>query len=448
MPQDKSLRDRVKAADEKLAGLRAQRAEAAKERESAKAAFASAEEEPGSNGPAFQAAEEAVRKVSALDEQISGVEREIASLGMMMGPDGPAQRGPEDSAEAGGSRAAQLLAESETYQRLAESGAFESRSHLGRHYLGRLADREDVAAMLSSAEVMAATTTTSGKTGAIPADRRGIVPPLLQRFSLLDLFPSGTTDSNVVEYVQVTEIPTGAKETAEDAEKAEETLKTKDAQAPVRTIAGYNKITRQALSDVAGLQTLINTLLPYSVRKRLEGQIIAGKGEGVEITGLTKTSGIGAPEAVAYDNLADAILRAITTVVVANGEPNFVALNPLDWQTLLLMRESEKAVEGDEEKEIAEGVERSGFYLYGSPGSLAAPTIWGLRIVTSPSIPAGKPLVGDASGATVMYREGLQILVSDSDGTDFTENRVTVLAEVRAAFPVWNPAKFAVATLA
>src|SRR4051812_44737936 len=137
------------------------------------------------------------------------------------------------------------------------------------------------------------------------------------------------------------------------------------------------------MEDAAGLATLINTLLPYDVRRKIESQVIAGDGLGQNLKGIMQQTGLGAPAFVAGDNIADAILRAMTTVVLADHEPNAAALHPVNWQDLLLMRES------------GSGATRSGTYLYGGPGQVGAATIWGLTITPTTAISATTPLVGD-----------------------------------------------------
>jgi ADP-ribosylglycohydrolase len=60
-------------------------------------------------------------------------------------------------------------------------------------------------------------------------------------------------------------------------------------------------------------------------------------------------------------------------------------------------------------------------------------------------IPQATPLVGDAMGVPLLFREGVNVKSSDSDQDDFVRNRVTILAEARVAAPVWRPASFAIA---
>lgn len=426
---DPSLRDRLRAVRDQINAARDEVATARTERDAARDAFAGTDmtAEQITEAPEFQAAENAVRRLGEAQDRLADLQQAERGVLSMLGETLPDDRAAGQVADTplAGWDGGRLVADGSTYQEAVQAGIFSSTSRFGSVVLGQIAARDEALQFLAAID-------TATVRGAIPADRRGIVAPILRRLTLLDLIPSGPTDSNSIDYVQVTAVPTGAVEVAELAAKPELALGTVDATAPVRTIAGYVKIARQALDDAAGLATLINTLLPYEVRRRIEAQMIAGDGVGQNLRGLLNTTGIGAPAAVVGDNAADAILRAITVVVLSDGDPNFVALNPLTWQALMLMREDETA--------------RTGAYLFGSPSG-PAQSIWGLTPTPNRVIPQATPLVGDANGATLLVREGVNVRISDADQDDFTKNRVTVLAEGRVAFPVWRPASFAKATI-
>lgn len=444
-PPAAAMSDQLKQIRSALDEKRDLRATQLKERDAAKASFVSAGLDPATmtEAPEFRAAEEAVRVLGTTEDEIADLQlAERGVLSMMsdgrpsldprdLRADGPR----DDSSRAASGWDARRLLDEGGYQPARDAGVFTSTARFGSVQLGEIASRDEFQGFLAAIG-------SESKLGATTADRRGFVLPLLKPLTLLDIIPVGSTDSNSIEYVQVTAVPVDAAETAEGALKPEAGLTTVDATAPVRTIAGYVKLLRQALDDMAGLSTLIDTLLPYEVRRRIEAQIIAGDGVGQNLRGLLNTTGIGAPVAVAGDNPADAILRAMTVVILSDGDPNFVALNPLTWQGILLMRENA----GD--PVAAPPVPPSGAYIFGSPAMQAAPQIWGLTLTANRTIPQATPLVGDANGAAVMVREGVNVKVSDSDQDDFVRNRVTVLAEARIAFPVWRPASFARATVA
>jgi HK97 family phage major capsid protein len=441
---DAALKDRLKAVRAAISEARDDRAAKAKAREDAKQAFADAKiEGPYTDSQEFKDAETAVGALGEVDDQLADLQLAERGILSMLGQDAPApdENGPTGPDSPGvqaltGRWNAEAILKGENYEKFLATGGATSNSAIGAVNLGELANREQAAAFLGGGQFadrpMAAELGSSAVGGMIAPDRRGVVAPHLKPLTLLDLFPVGTTDSNMIEYVQIVAIPNSAAETAEGALKPEQTLTTQDADAPVRTIAGWLKVRRQALADAAGLRSLLGLLLPYDVRRRIESQMLVGDGTGQNLSGILDQTGIGAPAWVDGDNVADAILRAITVIYLSDGDPNFTALHPLTWQDLLLMRENQ--------------AERTGAYLYGSPASPAAPTIWGLAITNNRAIPAASPLVGDSMAAMLLVREGVNLRVSDSDQDDFVKNRATLLAEARVAFPIWRPASFAVAT--
>jgi hypothetical protein len=429
-----TLRDRLQAVRDEQSQTREERATARAERDSARDKFAAAQHDgPVSSWPEFQAAQEAVRRCGELEDKLADLSATETSILQLMGEDTPPPaRSTEELAVVSGWDGHRLLSEATgAYRQAVERGLFTSTNQFGTVQLGQIASREEAVQFM--AELPGATpgpVTSTGMAVGIQPDRRGMLPYNLRRLTFLDLIPTGTTDSNSIEYVQVQAIPNTAGPVAEGAIKPEVGLALEDAAAPVRTIAGWIKVNRQAMDDMAGLATLINTLLPYDVRRKIEAQILAGDGTGQNLRGILNTTGLGAPPFVAGDNPADAILRAMTTVILSDADPNFVAAHPLLWQDIMLMRENP---------------DRSGQYLAGGPFGITAPTIWGLALTTSTVIPQATPLVGDSMGATLLFREGVNVKTGDSDQDDFVRNRVTVLAEARVAFPVWRPASFAIA---
>jgi HK97 family phage major capsid protein len=437
---DMALRDRLKEVRAQIAEARSGRADARKERDSAKEKFANAQHDGKvTDWPEFKDAQEAVKKLGVIDDKVADLTLTESEILKLLGDEaGPPEPGGNDRGSYGeirGWNGQRLLQKGSSYATAVETGVFTSSAKFGTIELGKIASREEaMAAMRMRAELPAAPAApvdSPATAGLIQPDTRGLLAPILRPLRFLDLIPTGTTDSNSIEYVQVTAIPASAGMVAEGALKAQQGITLADAVAPVRTVAGWIKVNRQAMDDAAGLATLINTLLPYDVRRKIEQQCLSGDGTGQNLKGILQQTGIGAPAFVAGDNVADAILRAMTVVILSDQEPNFAALHPLSWQDLLLMRES------------GSGATRSGQYLYGGPATMAAAQIWGLTITPSVMIAQATPLVGDSNGCTLLFREAVNVKASDSDQDDFVKNRVTVLAEARVAFPVWRPSAFA-----
>jgi HK97 family phage major capsid protein len=446
-----NVRDKLKTVQEDLRKVRAEIPVAEREMNAAREAFGNKEDLQAdvkiTETAEFVTAQESARTLGTLRDKEADLKQAEQAIVSMLGDTVSGSGGAPDPRAGGalpavrGWNAARMLAESGQYTEAKRKNLFTSDAKFGTLILGQVASRESAMQFISSGargDIQADAygplpDATPGayitEQGTVPSDNRGIIPYRLRQLTLLDLIPTGTTDSNSVEYVQVAAIPAGAAETAELAAKPQVGFATEDATAPVRTIAAWIKMARQAMDDSAGVVSIINALLPYEVRRRIEAQILAGNGVGQNIRGILNTSGIGAPAAVSTDNAADAVLRAMTVIMLSDRDPDFVAMNPVTWQSLLLMRSNV-------------GGAGTGEYLYGTPGTLAAPTIWGLQITPSRIINQLNPLVGDSTAATILVREGVNVKTSDSDQDDFIKNRVTLLAETRLAFPVWYPTGF------
>jgi HK97 family phage major capsid protein len=292
-----------------------------------------------------------------------------------------------------------------------------SKSHAGPIQLGEIVSRDAFVADIAGTPNMRR------------GEYAGIVGQLRRRIRLLDLLPTGTTDGNSVPYTQESGTFTAA-ETAEGALKPESGLTFVDALAPVQTIPAWQKLRKQVLADIPAMTSIIDGRLRYSVERRLEDEILAGNGTDPNLLGILSTTGIGSVPFAAGSLPADLILTALTQVMLADAEPTGIVLHPSDWQTLISGKASD------------------GHYYSGGPFSVTPQVLWGVPLVASRVIPQGTALVGDWEiGAQLFIREGVQVLISDSDQDDFLRNRVTLLAEMRAALAVWRPPAFSAVSL-
>jgi HK97 family phage major capsid protein len=126
------------------------------------------------------------------------------------------------------------------------------------------------------------------------------------------------------------------------------------------------------------------------------------------------------------------VLNAVGSVLSSEIQPNAACLNPADAIKMYKAKASTSGVRMDSDGAFAD----------------LPQTIWGLPLILSTAIPVGHALVGDFSlGATLFMRQGMTVLISDSDQDDWIRNAVKILAELRAALAVWLPAAFAYVTL-
>lgn len=259
------------------------------------------------------------------------------------------------------------------------------------------------------------------------SDRQpGVIENPLRPLTIRNLIDVGTTDSNLIEWVQELVYTNNANVVTEGGLKPESNITYDLKSTPVRTIAHWIRASKQVLADFKQLQSLINGRLMLGLKIKEEDEILMGDGTGQHLLGLI-------PQATAYntafnvggDSMIDTIRHAILQVRLAFYPASGVVMSPTDWHNLELTKDNENR------------------YLLASPTSRTPPMIWGLPVVESDPIPRGNFLVGAFRlAATLWDREQAAILVSTEDQDNFVRNLVTILAEERLALTVHRPAAF------
>ncbi len=263
--------------------------------------------------------------------------------------------------------------------------------------------------------------------------RPGIVGPVGEvPLRVEDLFPSSGMAGNAIPYMVETVTNNAAAETEEGAAKPESHLAFAESSSPAQVVANWIAVTRQIFSDEPALRGYINGRLRMFVDQKVDSQLLVGSGSAPALEGVLNVSGI-QTQAKGTDPAPDAVYKAMTKVrAAATGyfvEPDAYVSNPLDWQDIRLLR-------------TADGV-----YIWGSPADAGPDRIWGLRVVQTTSLTENTGLVGAFGvGGMIFNRWGLTLRVAEQHGTDFTSNKVTLLAERRLAFPVFRPAAFCTVT--
>jgi HK97 family phage major capsid protein len=172
------------------------------------------------------------------------------------------------------------------------------------------------------------------------------------------------------------------------------------------TIAGYSKISKQALNDQQELTRAIDVTLRRSIAKALDSELNSGAWGGLLTLATAYTS-------LVYDGLADAASEAVATMQEAGFVPDTVVMRPADWLAITTA------------KATGSGEYLSGAYLAPLPELLR-----GMKVVLSPTVTAGKVLVVDSSQIELLVVEDLNVEIG-TDADDFTKNVRTILGELR-----------------
>jgi len=338
--------------------------------------------------------------VQSLQQVVAGSEARAEGFGPLM-------------TETAGTEAARLLAEDPSFQSAADAVARGVRA-------GRFSARVNLDAGIRAA----ITNIGVGQLGdtsypAAPDRSGGIVTAPERRLSLLDLLPVRRAASSEVEYIRVTATGDAGEQLKEGDLKQEVDVSASLATAKIATVAAWTKASRQIMDDAAQLSSVVDRLLRYKVRAKLENLIVNGQGgetsriEGLLLLASEFTPAIGT-------TAADIVGEAITEMVSDGYRPNAVALHPRDWYRLQITRRAE-----DDEA-----------YVFGSPTSPIAPVLWNSPVVATPSIPEGTGLILDTSFTTLLDRMQAQVMIATENEDDFLRNMVSILAELRAGLEV------------
>lgn len=175
------------------------------------------------------------------------------------------------------------------------------------------------------------------------------------------------------------------------------------------TIAGWTKVSKQALNDSAELALAIDVTLRRSIGTSLDSFLMSqtwGGAAGLLAHATAFTS-------ATYTALADAVSEGVATMQEAGFAPTAVCMRPADWLAIVTAKAS-----------------GSGEYLSGSYLAALPENLRGLKVVLSPTVTAGKALVLDASHIELLTVEDLAIEIG-TNADDFTKNVRTILAELR-----------------
>ena len=388
-----------------------------------------------SEGENFEKVTAAFREYDGAKEEAALLETKLAELSRIDAMYRGGGRLPSGDGRALNERRSQRFGErftmSDQYQRLHRDGVFSQGDALAAQIIGRgfdrpieLLSRDELEAVLATGRIQATTITGGGATSAGPFIQNDLQPGYFgyarKTPRISAIVGQGVTDSDVVEYVTQSAPTSAAAETAEDTAASESTYAYATNTTNVREITHFVPITLRAMADAGQMRSIIEGDLATDALDRLDTELYSGGGTGVDLTGITVTSGIGTFALGGYTRL-DAVHRALTTVRTAAGvlmETDYIAMHPNDWQKVRLDKDG------------------NGGYLLGPANFDGAQQIWGVPVVVSTVATEGTILAGNfGRGAKMWLREGLSV-TSGLDGNDFTKRRISLLAAIRVAFAV------------
>jgi HK97 family phage major capsid protein len=227
------------------------------------------------------------------------------------------------------------------------------------------------------------------------------------------------TDAGAVELARVA-TPTAAP-VAEGAPAPDADPSAAPVLLPLRTIGVMVTTSKQVLEDIPLLEQSIAALLRDALIPAVEAELVAGDGTAPHLAGFASQAT--SQPAQSGETKLDAIGRAAGTCASV-AAPDFVAMNFATAWALM------------QEKDL-----RGAYYF---DPSAQAGRIWGLRLITTPGVPANKFLLGTLSPAASVIRQkgSLSVEMSTEHADNFQKGLVSIRGEVRLALCVMRPGAF------
>jgi HK97 family phage major capsid protein len=267
-------------------------------------------------------------------------------------------------------------------------------------------------------------TVTSSSTTVFPDQRPGVIPGSFGPLTLRQILRSIPVTSNMVNSLREATWTTSAAEVSQGAAKNESDATFEQYNVPITTVAHWIKISNQLLADAPAVVAYIESRLRDGLAQRIESQLINGNGTSPNLSGFTDSGNFTAYTATSDDLLVDAINRIKYTMWAAGNMPDTVVVNPADWGAMERTREGAN----------------SGTYLYGMPGMNAGMNPFGLNVVLSNYLTAGKIIVARMADSAVLYNRSGAVVEMGYQNADFTNNLITIRAEERLGLGVDRPA--------
>lgn len=251
--------------------------------------------------------------------------------------------------------------------------------------------------------------------------------------TMRDILPVSTTDSNLIEYCRENAFTnnagpqiSGSPQQFENVTKPESAITFTLVTSPVITLAHFIPASRQILDDAPSLASHINSRLMYGLKLKEETQILTGTGSNHQLNGLVTAGTAYTVSSPQLTNEIDIIRHAIKQAHVAEYKPDFLVLNPSDWYDIEIRKVGSSDLR----------------YVVGDPINMMSPRIWGLDVIVTNSMTAGKFLLGARAACEIKDRQQASVEMSREDSTNFQKNMVTILAEERIGFIIYRTEAF------
>ena len=237
-----------------------------------------------------------------------------------------------------------------------------------------------------------------------------------------NLFSHAPITENTFLYMPLT-VTGNAGFIAEGSAKPETTFNVTAKTGQVKTIATWTKVSEQLFADKSQLINILDNNLTHTVDVTVQNQLISGDGTGENLSGISKTGNYTdyATGSGTAANTVDLLRNVAFKMRGANIDNLTILINWTDWSALLGLKST------------------SNEYLINGILDPVKQTIYGIPVVLSSAIAAGKFAMGNFKMGGIVFDKTAMGLEIDRTGDDFTKNLITIRAERRLGFAVVQP---------
>lgn len=249
--------------------------------------------------------------------------------------------------------------------------------------------------------------------------RPGIIELPKRKLHIRQLLQGGGMSTSNFAYVKEVTGEEGPETVAEGSAKNQFDLDLQEVESPAQYVAGYIRISRKMLDDIAGMTTYLQSRLLELLLRSEDTQLISGNGTSPNLSGITD-SGNYTAASTSETTGALMLIDAISQLEGYDREANGILLHPTDYWNLAKLT----------------NLNQSSAVVTSENGVLR---IGGVPVYRSTACTVDKYIVGDwVMGANLLTREAPRVEFFYEDGTNVRENKVTVRVEERVAFPIYG----------
>lgn len=289
------------------------------------------------------------------------------------------------------------------------------------------------------------TLTAAGSLGATNAanafavfNNREIVPIARRARHVREIIGMGGTDDAVYPFLRETPKEGAvAVQNPEGAEKAQIEYQSNLIFATESTIAAWQDIGRQTLSNVRGLASFIQLTMINDLLIKEDNALLFGAGTNGAVTGIFASgaplqaaaipSVFETPDPTIYDAIAAFAATLAAREYIADG----AVINPVDYWRMV--------IEKDKDSRYQQNV------VFDSASSMLY--VFGIPVIATTAVPVGSLGVMDSRYVMPLQREGISLRFSEENKDNFTKNLVTARVEERILNVVRRTDAFAFDTL-